>query len=103
METAVEEAIKKVTYKNIFISTLLNSNFKLKQQLPVTLESDENITIAANYDLGLFGYGDSEQDAIKDLCDSIVDCYRDLKDNQAKLGPFPLQVWNFLSEIVEQK
>lgn len=103
IETAFGTFVKRVAFKNIFISDLGHPNYLLKQPLPILIEAEQDIYIATNYDTGLFGYGDTELDAIKDLREAIIDCFQDLTKDPENLGPIPRQILNYLSNIIEIK
>jgi len=87
------------TRKQIFIYSLHHSQLKLKEPLPVLLESDDEQTVAYCHDLEVFGYGDTEGEALTDLRETIADLYFELSENCQKLGPFPQKIWNYLSQI----
>ena len=89
------------TRKQIFIYSLHHPQFKLKEPLPVLLEFDDEQTIAYCHDLEVFGYGDTEGEALADLRETIVDLYLELSENCQKLGPFPQKVWCHFSQIIE--
>ena len=75
---------------------------KVKEPLSVLLESDDEQMIAYCHDLEVFGYGDTEWEALTDLRETIADLYFELSENCRKLGPFPQKVWHFLSQIIEK-
>jgi hypothetical protein len=88
--------------KPILLYSLHNPNLKLKEPLAVYLEHDKDQTIAFCYDLDLFGYGETEGEALEDLRKTISDLYYELKGNRGKLGPLPKKVWDYLSTITEE-
>jgi len=87
------------TRKQIFIYSLHHPQLKLKEPLAVFLESDDEQTIAFCHDLEVFGYGDTEGEALSDLRETIADLYFELSENCQKLGPLPQKVWNYLYQI----
>jgi hypothetical protein len=90
------------TRKQLFIYSLHHPQLKLKEPLVVLLESDDEQTIAFCHDLEVFGYGDTEGEALSDLRETIADLYFELSENCQKLGPFPQKVLHYLSQIIEK-
>ena len=88
--------------KQIFIYSLHHPQLKLKEPLFVLLESDDEQTVAYCHDLEVFGYSDTEGEALADLRETIADLYFELSENCQKLGPFPQKVWRYLSQIIEK-
>jgi hypothetical protein len=67
------------------------------------LEDDGAQVVASAYDLDLFGYGETEGEALDDLRHTIVDLYLTLRENVTALGPLPDRVWDYLTNIVEEE
>lgn len=88
--------------KNITILNLGHEKYLFKSPFPVNILVEDDIYIAMSYDLNLFGYGDSEDEALRDLCESIIEHYEHLKNNQSKLGLLLKRDWNFLSRIIKE-
>ncbi|MBC8183179.1 hypothetical protein H8E88_18905 [candidate division KSB1 bacterium] len=86
--------------KNITILNLGHKKYVFKSPFPVNVVIEENIYIASSYDLNTFGYGETEDDVIRDLCESIFEYYEHLKSNRSRLGTLLQRDWNFLSRIV---
>ena len=95
MNTAITKQEQIIQYKNIFIDSLRSEKYKLKKPIPINLEHAEAVYIATNYDLELYGYGDSEQEAIEELRNSIIECYEDLKEED-QLGPLPSKMMAYV-------
>jgi len=88
--------------KNITILNLGHEKYLFKTPFPVNILIEDETYIAASYDLNLFGYGDNEDEALRDLCASIIEHYEHLKTNQSKLGSLLMRDWNFLSRMIEE-
>ena len=107
METATidlqikEKVTPIVVDKNVTILNLGHEKYFFKSPFPINIQVEDDTYIAASYDLNLFGYGESEDEALRDLCDSIVEHYEHLKSNETKLGPLLKRDWNFLSRMIE--
>lgn len=86
--------------KNITILNLGHSKYIFKSPFPINIVLEDNVYIASSYDLNLFGYGDNEDEAVRDLCESIIDHYEHLKANQENLGKLLQRDWEFLSRMV---
>lgn len=89
--------------KSILIYTLHSPSLKLKEPLAVHLEYDKEEVIALCYDIDLFGYGETEVEALEDLRSTIEDLYYELKENESNLGILPQRIWGYLSSIIEEK
>ncbi|MBA7496608.1 hypothetical protein ES702_07217 [subsurface metagenome] len=83
-----------------FISSLHSSRLKLQKAITVSLEYDSYQFIAYAPDLDIYGWGDTEYEAIEDLRQSIVELYFDLKGE--KLAPSLRKIWDYLNSIVEE-
>ena len=85
---------------SVSISTLHDLRLRLRQQITVSLEYDGYQFIAYAPDLDIYGWGDTEYEAIEDLRQSIVELYFDLKGE--KLAPSLRKIWDYLNSIVEE-
>lgn len=88
--------------KPILLYSLHSHILKLKEPLAIYLEYDKDQTIAFCYDLDIFGYGETEGEALEDLRKSINDLYYELKENRKVLGLLAKKVWDYLSMIIEE-
>jgi predicted RNase H-like HicB family nuclease len=100
---AIGKLSKKLAAKSIFLQNLRHPSYILKQPLSVTLESEDSEIVASCYDVNMYGCGDSEEEAIDDLCSVLVEYYETLKEDKEKLGIIPKKHWGFLSSIIEEK
>lgn len=96
----IEKVMEK---KSILIYSLSSPLLKLKEPLAVHLEYDKEEVVAFCYDLDIFGYGESEIEALDDLRKTILDLYYELKENKDNLGILPERIWDYLSFIVDEK
>lgn len=96
----IEKVMEK---KSILIYSLSSPLLKLKEPLAVHLEYDKEEVVAFCYDLDIFGYGESEIEALDDLRKTILDLYYELKENKDNLGILPKRIWDYLSFIVDEK
>ena len=85
------------------LDDLGNSRIKLTKPLSITLVINEDEVIAKCKALGLYGSGKQPQDAINELCKSIVDYYETLSEERDRLGPLPQGHWEFLKGIIEEE
>jgi|SRR3989339_796363 len=96
-KTDVEEQLNHPQVLN-----LRSDKYRLVLPLPVTLSIENDIYAVTTYDLNMFGYGESEDEAIQDLCDAIVEYYEELEDNQNCLGKVPAQHKHFLDQMIQK-
>jgi len=102
LSTTIIRQEQTIEYKNIFIDTLHHEHYRLTRSIPATIEFTDQTYIVSNYDLGLYGYGDTENEALDDLRKSILECYEDLKQEN-ELGPIPLKMMSYYKEIIEER
>jgi len=88
--------------KSILLYSLRHPRLRLREPLAVLLEHDDGQVIAQSYDLDLFGYGDTENEALEDLRQTVADLYFELKENAEGLGLLPEKVWGYLSSIISE-
>jgi len=86
----------------ILLYSLRYPSLRLVEPLSVSLEYDGEQVIAHAPDLDLFGYGDTEGEALDDLRRTVVDLYYTLREDSESLGPMPAQVWDYLSHIIAE-
>jgi len=96
-KTDVEEQLNHPQVLN-----LRSDKYRLVSPLQVTLSVENDIYAVTTYDLNMFGYGESEDEAIQDLCDAIVEYYEELEDNQNCLGKVPAQHKHFLDQMIQK-
>lgn len=61
--------------KNITILNLGHRKYLFKSPFPfpVNIVFEDDVYVASSYDLNTFGYGESEDEALRDLCESIIE------------------------------
>ncbi len=93
------------TYKVIPFQNLSSPKHVLNEPIFILLEGDGNVVTATCYDAcGLFGFGDTEQEAIADLCNVLMHCYEDLvAEEDNNLGPEPRRIKSYLTKIMSKK
>lgn len=89
-------------YKNILIDSLNSDRYFLIKPISVTIEHCDNVYVATNYDLDIYGYGDSEVEALDELKSLIVEFYEDLKEEK-DLAPIPRKMMYFYKEVLKEK
>ena len=103
-KSIIKETILQIeNQKTIYLQDLKHPELELKKPLPVFIEYDDDYVIANYYDTESFGYGDSEYEAINNLCKEIVQTYSDLEIDQTNLGPLPMKWWDHFQTIIQRK
>jgi hypothetical protein len=87
----------------LLLYSLRHSGLRLRNPIAVSLEDDGTQVIASAYDLDLFGYGETERDALDDLRRTTVDLYLTLRENEGALSSLPQQIWEYLTDVVEEE
>ncbi len=94
-------------YKVIPFQHLNSVRYVLNEPIFITLEESRSndVITATCYDAcGLFGYGDTEQEAIKDLCDVLIQCFEDLvSEDERNLGAEARGIRDYLTKIIDKK
>lgn len=104
VRNVVKEAIAQVNrQKTVYIQDLKHPNLELLKPLPVFLEFDAYTVIANYYDTESFGYGDSEYEALNDLCAEIAQTYLDLAEDPQSLGRLPARWWAHLQTVIRRR
>ncbi|MCP4651235.1 MAG: hypothetical protein GY853_14300, partial [PVC group bacterium] len=110
LKKEISKLIQKITteptidkYVNVFLNNLRDDNYYLLSSIAVLFEKNEDGITACFYDVNLFGYGDDEEEAIDDLCASIIDYYISLKENVQNLGPQTKKHWGYLDRIIKEE
>ncbi|MDI6794598.1 MAG: hypothetical protein QME81_17310 [bacterium] len=86
--------------RNITILNLRHGKYLFKSPFPINIVFEDNVYIASSYDLNMFGYGESEDEALRDFCESIIEYYAHLKANHGRLGSLLKRDWDFLSRMI---
>ena len=90
--------------KQIQLENLRNQRYELIHPTCILLEEDDGQYAATWYDGDVFGYGDSEQEAIDDLCETITAIWEILKKEAQThgLGDALAIQWQFLQKIIRE-
>lgn len=94
---------KDVNAKVVFMQMLPLKNLSLKSPLALTIEYTPRYAIVSNADLELFGYGDTESEAMADFARSLEEFHRSLKKNKKKLSRYLKLKFDFLNTIISEK
>ena len=89
-------------FKIVPINTLQNPKYILIKPVYVTIEMEKDVIIASFDDIEVFAYGDTEFEAINQLCEEIINIYEDLREDRENLGKFPKKWLAFLEEVIEK-
>lgn len=90
--------------RQIPLENLRDPLYEVIHTIPVVLEEDEGQYLATWYDADIFGYGASEQEALDDLCESIVSLWEVLKRESSAqgLGDTLTKQWAFLQKMIRE-
>lgn len=88
--------------KPVLLYSLHHPDLSLVTPIAVSLEYDPEATqvTAYAYDLDLFGYGETELEALSDLRRTVADLYLELRENQNHLTGKALMIWRYLAHVV---
>jgi hypothetical protein len=100
--TQLEQALNRIERRRVLlIHSLHDSRLKLNVSLPIASEDDGYQLTAYAPDLDIYGWGETEYEAIADLRQSIVDLYFDLKAEA--LGDDLQKIWDYLQSITTEQ
>ena len=84
----------------------LNSSMYSLKIYPLQIVVEEwpdNEFVAHWHDVEAVGFGDNKEEAINDLCESIIDLYQDLTETKdEELGKIPLRAKRILQQAIER-
>lgn len=105
--SALEGQLAKQRLDSQKLMALKNLNSKklaLKEAVFVTAEykAEDDVHVVSSADLNLWGYGDTEQLAVKDFCSELETFYFDLKEEKNNLGKDFQTKWDYLKTIVKE-
>jgi len=94
--------VRNVSLKKVAIKNLRNPRYELTEELLVHLEEENDSITAISYDIGQYGQGVSEEEAIQDLCEIIVEYYKLLSSEKKKLSKQLKTHLNYLKKIIKE-
>lgn len=92
-----------VASKPLLLYSLHHPVLFLKTPIAVSLEYDADQVIAYAHDLEVFGYGETEREALNDLRRTVCDLYHELQEHQDTLSGEAKAIWEYLSQIVRSQ
>jgi len=94
--------IRNISLKKVAIKNLRNPRYELTEELLVHLEEENDSITAISYDIGQYGQGVSEEDAIQDFCETIAEYYKLLSSEKKKLSKQLKIHLNYLKRIIKE-
>lgn len=92
-----------VRHSVVMISSLRSSRYLLKRPLQLNLEVAESEMIAEYVEIGIYGVGESEQEAVRDFCQCLIEYYECLREAQDNLARRAREHWLILQDLVVQQ
>jgi hypothetical protein len=83
--------------KDFLLGTLADSRVRVTAPIPVELSVEDGRLVAEVKEIQEFGFGDSAQDAVRDLQAALLELFMRL-DQEAEVGPDLARVREFLRE-----
>jgi hypothetical protein len=87
--------------KPLLLYSLHHPRLFLKAPIAVSLEYDADQVTAYAHDLEVFGYGETEIEALSDLRRTVCDLYFELAEHHKSLEGEARSIWKYLSQIIE--
>ena len=85
------------------LATLAPYPFVLRQQIPLTIEEDDDEYVATFLEANISASGNTEADAINNFKDSLLSSYQILSEMPAnRLGPLPVRQWAILNSLIHR-
>ncbi|RKY41824.1 MAG: hypothetical protein DRP81_08080 [Candidatus Omnitrophota bacterium] len=95
--------IQQATPQRFTISTLLDDRLILQMPIEVEIERENETYIAKCGVFEEFGYGDDPMTSVIDLQQTLAELYWTLKEEQNRLGPYLIRIWNRLQEVIVER
>lgn len=87
----------------VLLGTLYDFSFRVVKPIPVRLETNDAFVVASWQDVDEFGTGTSMSSACEELGHTLVELYRSLEADEARLGPDLRRVWAVLKEYLVRR
>ncbi len=85
------------------LTTLTADNFRMTQQIPVTIEGDGEDFTASFVEANISASGETEADAIANFKESLLSSYEVLEGlTPNQLAPLPARQWGILQNVVRR-
>jgi len=98
----VKDKEKELKTENRLISNIKSGKIKLSSPIPIALEITEEGITAYSYDFDVSGIGDTDYDAINDLCRVLEGKYFRMKEHKSKLGKDLKRIWDFTKIVIKE-
>ena len=85
------------------ISTLEPEPFELLREIPVVVQPTEDGYLATVFDVNLGMTGDTQQEAVANLKQLIVDVFDELEQDEERLGPHPARQLAVLRSLIKRR
>ena len=82
------------------VQDLRHPRLMLLAPIYVTVEEQDNVVVVSNADVDIFGYGDTEAEALQDFRGIVAETYYDLQPERDELSPHLADVWQHLQRGV---
>jgi hypothetical protein len=79
------------------------TGFDLKRTFSIAILKDRNTYIASFENFEVFGFGDSETEAVKDFLIEFCELYNDLEANQDQLNPASEPIWKKINMFLKKR
>lgn len=66
----------------------------------VTVEEQDDVVVISNADMNIFGYGDTEAEALQDFREVVAETYYNLKAEQDNLSTHLATIWNYTDRMI---
>lgn len=103
LPTVKQRARQLAISKPLLLYSLRHPSLSLKAPIAVSLEYDADHVIAYAHDLDVFGYGETEIEALNDLRQTICDLYHELHEHHDALEGEAKAIWGYLSQIIREQ
>lgn len=90
----------RVQHKTVTITSLPSAPYILSRPLLLNVEIRPTEVLAEYVEVGIYGVGDSEQEAIRDFCQYLIEYYECLRDERNNLARETQEHWDILCELV---
>ena len=82
---------------HVMIDSLPDPRLRVQGTLILDIARDGDFYVASCDQFDEYGYGPDQNVAVQDACNSIIELYWELRENQDRLGPDMERTWQALS------
>ena len=85
------------------VQDLRHPRLMLLAPIYVTVEEQDDVVVVSNADMDIFGYGDTEAEALQDFREIVAETYYDLQAEQDNLSSHSASIWVYVNRMTVER